>query len=436
MATDSRTDVRAVSQTTLLAFAFILLILEGYDLAALGVTLPSMLADPGFGLTTALGGIAGAVTAFGMLVGAALTGILSPRLGPRRLLIVAAIILPIGMLVCAAAPAAGLFIAGRAVVGVGVGMVPPVLLALVADLSAAERRSRNVGIVMAGMALGGLTAPLVAAALLPAQSFRWIYVIGALPALVAIPFVIRLFPESPVHLLRTGRIAEATSLTAAMGIPLPRVDDASGGVGVGSLFAPGLRAVTILFWLMAACALLLVFGVTAWLPTIMHEAGFELGSALLLTAVVAVGAGVGMVLGGRAADAFGPKPVTVVAFLAGAVSLVLVAQKPDLWALLILMLACGFGLNGTQALLNAYVLSRYPVGLRGVALSWTLAAGRPGAMIGPLLGAWVLTSGLGVQWNFYVFAIVGVVGAALAIAVPAGDRTKTGPAPAHQETAV
>lgn len=430
MTTPSRNAVRAIPETALLTFAFILLILEGYDLAALGVTLPSMLADPGFGLTTALGGIAGAVTAVGMLLGAALTGILAHRLGPRRLLVVAAIILPIGMLIAAIAPTAGVFIVSRAVVGFGLGMVPPTILALVADLSAVRHRSRNVGIVMAGMALGGLAAPLLGAAMLPGLSFRWIYVVGAIPALIAIPFVIRLFPESPMHLVRTGRIEEATALTTAMGIPLPVVSEADrpGSVGLRALFRPGLRTVTILFWLMAACALLLVFGVTAWLPTIMQEAGFDLGSALLLAAVVAVGAGVGMVIGGRVADVVGPKLVTTIAFLAGAVSLVLVAQKPDLWALLILMLVCGFGLNGSQALLNTYVLSRYPADIRGTALSWTLAAGRPGAMIGPILGAWVLTSGLPMQWNFYVFAIVGVLGAVLAVAIPTSRRTTAAPA--------
>ncbi|WP_430645537.1 MFS transporter [Agromyces sp. GXS1127] len=421
--TESPVIARTISERTLLSLAFALLILEGYDLAALGVTLPSMLADPGFGLSTSSGGIAGAVTALGMLVGAALGGILSHRAGPRRLLVVAIVLLPLGMLTCAVAPSAGMFIAGRAVVGIGMGIVPPTLLALVTDLSVVGRRSRNVGIAMAGIALGGLSAPLIAAALLPAASFRWIYVVGAVPALLVIPFVIRLLPESPVHLIRAGRIDEAHDLTSAMDLPLPVLDDEGPrGLGLRALFRPGLCAVTVLFWLMAACALLLVFGVTAWLPTIMQTAGFELGSALLLTAVVAVGAGVGMVVGGKVADAVGPKLVTVIAFGAGAASLILIAQGPPLWALLPLMLVCGFGLNGTQALINAFVLARYPAALRGTGLSWTLAVGRTGAMLGPIIGAAVLSSGLAVQWNFYAFAIVGVIGAGLALAIPATAR--------------
>jgi AAHS family benzoate transporter-like MFS transporter len=260
--------------------------------------------------------------------------------------------------------------------------------------------------------------------LISGGSFRWIFAAGAIPAIVAIPFVLRLFPESPVFLLRTGRTDLAKQLTDAMGIPLPTVnpDDERGALGLRVLFRPGLRAVTVLFWLTVASALLLVFGITAWLPTIMQSAGFALSSALLLTAVVATGAGVGMIIGGRVADAVGPKRVTVVAFLAGAICLVLVAQKPGLWALIPLLFICGFGLLGSQALVNTFIVTRYPADLRGNGLSWALAAGRPGAIVGPILGAWVVSSGLPTQWNFYVFAIVGVLGAAFALFVPTLDR--------------
>ena len=119
------------------------------------------------------------------------------------------------MAVNAIAPTAGVFIAGRAIVGLGLGIILPTLLAYVADLSVAGHRARNVGIVMAGMALGGLCAPLLGAALLPGLSYRWIFIAGVIPAVVAIPFVFRLFPESPVHLVRTGRSDLAEELTRA-----------------------------------------------------------------------------------------------------------------------------------------------------------------------------------------------------------------------------
>jgi AAHS family benzoate transporter-like MFS transporter len=429
--TTSPSTTRTIKPRPLLAIGFAIAILEGFDLACYGVTVPSLLADPTLGITPALAGLIGSLTALGMLLGAAFGGITNHRFGPRRLLLVSATIFTIGMLLCAVAPITPLFALGRLLVGLGLGVVLPTLLAFVADLSLPDRRNRHVGIVMAGYAVGGVSAPLLGALLLPGESFRWIYAIGVIPALIVIPIAWRMLPESPAHLARTGRVAEAIAASNAMGLPEPTVSDpkaAKSKLGLAPLFAPGIRGTTILFWLMSFCGLLLVFGISTWLPTIMQAAGYPLGSALLQTAAMWVGAGVGVVIGGRIADAVGPQRVVVVAFLIGAAALVGMSMAPNVVLLFVLMLVSGFGFIGSQILINGFIVSRYPDDLRGNGLSWALSAGRPGAMVGPLLGAWVLTSGLPVQWNFYVFAIVGVVGALLTLAVP---RQKAG-APTSQ----
>ena len=79
---------------------------------------------------------------------------------------------------------------------------------------------------------------------------------------------------------------------------------------------------------MSFCGLLLVFGISAWLPTIMQTSGYSLGSSLLQTAAMWVGAGVGMIVGGRVADALGAKPVVTTAFLLGCVSLLIMSTRP------------------------------------------------------------------------------------------------------------
>jgi AAHS family benzoate transporter-like MFS transporter len=38
--------------------------------------------------------------------------------------------------------------------------------------------------------------------------------------------------------------------------------------------------------------------------------------------------------------------------------------------------------------------------------------------VGPSLGAWVMTSGLSLEWNFYAFAIPAVLGALASMLVP------------------
>ncbi|QYN38019.1 MFS transporter [Pseudonocardia sp. DSM 110487] len=388
------------NQRIMLTLAALFAALEGYDLACYGVTVPSLLADGGIGADKVSAGTVGSLVAVGMLVGAATSAALIRRLGSRRLLFGGATVFSAGMLVCAVAPTFALFGAARLVVGIGLGIVLPTVTAYVADLSAPERRSRNIGIMMAGYAGGALFAPLLGAAMLPESSWRWIYVIGAVPAAVLIPAAIRLLPESPVT------PSQATARTEG------------DLMGLRPLLARGVRGATLLFWVISFCGLLLVFGISTWLPTIMQTAGYSLGSSLLQTAAMWVGAGVGMVAGGRVADKVGVKPVVVVAFLAGSAGLLLMSARPALAVLFLLMFVSGLGFIGSQVLTNAFVVTRYSDALRGPAIGWALSVGRLGAITGPVLGAWILSSGLGVQWNFYLFAVPGVLGATLAALVP------------------
>lgn len=418
--TPETTHLRATSERVLLALAFVIGGLEGYDLAAYGVTVPSLLGDQSLHVDKGAAGLLGSVVGVGMMIGAGLAGAMMSRVGPRRLILASCIIFSAGMLLSASGPNVVVFGIGRVLVGLGLGIVLPTLLAYVADLSVPGHRNRNTGIVMAGYAVGGLAAPLLGAALLPGTSFRWLYVIGVLPAVLILPFAWKLLPETPVHLLRLGRVDAAHRLTTAMGLPAPVLVAAGKRhfAGIGPLFSKGAAGASLLFWVMTFCGLLLVFGITAWLPTIMQANGYSLGSALLQTAAMWIGVGVGVISGGRIADKIGAKPVVVTAFLTGAVSLVAMSLNPHVVILFILMFLSGVGFIGSQILVNGFILTRYPDDMRGSGLAWALSFGRLGAIAGPVLGAWVLTSGLSVEWNFYTFAIPAVIGAIASVLVP------------------
>ena len=78
-----------------------------------------------------------------------------------------------------------------------------------------------------------------------------------------------------------------------------------------------------------------------------EERGYPLGSALLQTAMLWGGAGVGMVAGGRVADALGPKPVVTAAFGIGSLCLLGLSLRPSLLVLFVLMFISGVGLIGS-----------------------------------------------------------------------------------------
>ncbi|NUP03968.1 MAG: MFS transporter [Nonomuraea sp.] len=391
-----------VARRTLLSLTACFAALEGYDLACYGVTVPSLLGPAGIGADKSAAGTVGSLVAVGMLAGATLAAVLIRRFGSRRLILGGAALFSAAMLVCALVPTFAAFGVARLVVGVGLGIVLPTVTAYVADVSDPRHRSRNVGIMMAGYPAGALLAPLLGAVLLPDASWRWIYLVGAVPVLVLVPLSARLLPESPVTPAHGG------------GRPAKRGDR----LGLGPLFAPGTRMVTLLFWMISFCGLLLVFGVSTWLPSIMVASGYSLGSSLLQNAAMWVGAGAGMIVGGRAADKIGTKPVVVIAFLVGAAGLMGLSARPALWALFALMFLSGLGFIGSQALVDAFIVTRYPEELRGPGIGWALSVGRFGAILGPAAGGWIMSAQVPVEWNFYLFAVPGLLGAVLAAAVP------------------
>lgn len=394
--------------------------LEGFDLACYGVTVPVLLTDPTLGIDTTSAGTVGSLVAIGMLVGATASAALTRRAGHLRLLLGGTGLFSLGMLACAVAPTVAAFGVSRFGVGIGLGIVLPTVTAYVADNSTTERRSRNIGIMTSGYVVGALLAPLLGAALLTTASWRWIYVIGAVPAFVLLPLAGKF--------LQRGRV-ESDHAGAEHADTTPRGRVADEAFGLRPLLRPGVRAATLLLWGVSFCGLLLVFGMSNWLPTILRDIGYSLGSSLLQTAVMWVGAGLGMIAGGYVADRVGIKPVAVVAFLAGSASLMLMSIQPALAVLFLLLFVSGLGFIGSQALTNAFVMSRYPQRLRGRAIGWALSAGRLGAILGPLLGGLILSSELGVQWAFYAFAVPGVLGAVLAVLVPVVRAGRATPSP-------
>lgn len=402
--------------------AALIAMFEGYDLSVYGATVPALLREPGWNLSKGEAGDIGSLVAVGMLIGAGVAGAAGRRLGTRRLLLSGLSFFSLCMLGSALADGPGVFAAFRLLAGIGLGVVLPTLTAVVGEMSAPRVRARNIAIMMAGSCVGSLGAPLLGSWLLPDISFRVLYLVGAAALITVVPWALLRLPESPQYLVRTGRAAEAARTAARFGLPAPQPPSTSRPghrfLGLGPLLHRPLVVTTLLFWVMTFCGLLLIFGFSTWLPTLMQAGGFSIGSALTMTCLSWIGAGVGMVPGGVLADRLGPKRVVSGAFLVGAAGLLLMSRNPADWVLYLCLLLCGFGLLACQAFVNAYLIGCMPAELRVPAVGWSLSVGRLGAIVGPSLGGRILDSGLGLEWNFYFFAATAAVGATAAIAVP------------------
>ena len=66
--------------------------------------------------------------------------------------------------------------------------------------------------------------------------------------------------------------------------------------------------------------------------------------------------------------------------------------------------------------------------MRATGIGWTLGVGRLGGVLGPFVGGLVLASSLGLNWNFYLFGAIALVGALIVTFVPrspVGDAART-----------
>ncbi|MGH3088868.1 MAG: MFS transporter [Rubrobacteraceae bacterium] len=332
----------------------------------------------------------------------------------------------LSMGLCAMAPSAELFGLFRFIAGLGLGGVVPTAIALTIEYAPPNWRTLANSTMFSGYSIGGILAALLAIALLPDFGFRTMFWIGMLPLVTLLPLAWRFLPESVGFLVANGRRDEAEALARRYGIRIERKDASSpaategrGRLGaLASLFSRSYIAPTMLFWFATFIGLLLVYGFNTWLPQIMREAVYPLGSALSFLLILNLGAILGTPVAGALADRYGRKLITIACFLAAAVCIWLLSFALPTLGLYALVAVAGLGAIGTTILVNACCAQYYPAGSRATGLGWSLGIGRLGAIAGPLFGGFIAASQLGFEWNFYAFAVLALLGGFFMLLLP------------------
>jgi len=386
--------------------------LEGFDLVVLGVVLPVLLKDKSWGIDPNSASLITAIGLLGVAVGAFAIGPLSDLFGRRGMMLLTVTSFSVCTLLCAFTTGPWLFGVLRFLAGLGLGGVLPTALALITEYARVGRGGSSTTVLMTGYHVGAVLTALLGILVLQRFGWQWMFVIGAAPALVLVPLMVKFLPESK---------ALPESKTPARRNPL------------GTLFRGGYGRATIAFWVTSFMGLLLVYGLNTWLPQIMREAGYELGAALALLLVLNVGAVLGLLIGGRVADRIGYRRSSIAWFAAAAVFLALLSIKLPGASVYAGVLLAGVFTFSSQVLVYVYIARVYPASARGTGLGAASGIGRFGAMSGPLVTGALLSAGLAYPWGFYLFAAVAVI-AALAIAVV--DRDPAPDAPADEPVAV
>jgi MFS transporter, AAHS family, benzoate transport protein len=406
----------------MLFWACFIITFDMYDLVVYGSVLPVLMKEWGLGPVEA--GAIGSYGLFGMMVGAILFGILADRFGRKRMLTASIVLFSAATALCAVAPGPVEFSILRALGGLGIGGILPSVIAMLTDYAPKNRASSLVAVVMCFFSVGGILAAFVAMVLLPSFGWHSVYWMALIP-LLFLPFMTKYFLDSPAMLLEQRRFDELRSaLSKVNGRALPAEVEFTGlqekepGSPVGALFKNRRALGTLMIWVAFFMCLLMVNGLTTWLPKLMVEAGYAMGSSLTFMIVLNVGAIVGTLVLGRLADKWGVKRVLVPMFAISAVSLALLGFGNNMGVLLLLVALTGACTMGSQNISYAFVSQYYPSFMRSTAIGLASGVGRMGAIVGPMFGGVLLTLSLPVEMNFLFFAIPGLVAALAFLFVP------------------
>ncbi|WP_328623528.1 MFS transporter [Streptomyces sp. NBC_00354] len=413
------------------ALCWLVVLFDGMDVNVYGAVMPRMLADPGLGLTPAVAGTVGSWTTFGMLIGALVAGNLTDWTGRRPVIVGCTLLFSAGSALCAGAQGVEAFGLGRFITGLGLGGVMPTCLSMVMEFAPGARAALTAGALMTSYHVGGMLATVLGLTLAADGGWRSVFWAGAVPALVAVPLLLWLLPESPAVLLAKGRAAEARKLAQRYGLRPPHATTAPAAgararwhAALALLRGTGRRA-TPLLWVASFCGLLLVYGVSTWLPQLMRAAGYGPTSSVAFLLVINAGGMVGMLIAGAVATRFGAARVSAVWFLLTAASALLLAVRLPLPVTYVIVAVTGIWLFSAQVMVYATVPTLYPAPQLAAGMGWATGIGRLGAVVGPALGGAVVAQGAQ-QWAFVTFAAVGLAGA---LAIHLAGKT-----PCHSET--
>lgn len=416
------------STNRVLLCCFIAILAEGYDVGVLGAILPALSEYEAWSLSPLELGALGSYALIGMLIGAMTIGTLSDRYGRKNMLIVSVLIFASAQIGVALAPSPEVFGAFRLIGGLGMGGVIPVGAALTIEYSPPEKRSFNYGLMYSGYSLGILVAGVVAFFTLEQLGWRGVVAVGALPLLI-LPFLAKATPEFLESLLTRGRSEEAARVAARLQIdpyreadwtPAPKADGKQYSTidSIKVMFKGKIALGTIGFWISLFCGLLLVYGLNTWLPSLMRDAGYDLGSSLTFLMVFSLASAIGGLVIGGIADKWGKKVCLVTFYLVGAVGILMLMFPNNIFINYAFVALAGVGSISTSLVLTGWVADYYPAYARATATGWALSFARIGAISGPLIGGWIGAAQLPFEWNFVIFAIIGGIAALSILMIP------------------
>jgi AAHS family 4-hydroxybenzoate transporter-like MFS transporter len=401
------------------------LIMDGFDVQAMGYVAPAVITEWGITNPELLPAITAGL--LGLFVGSMGFGMVGDRIGRRRVLLAATAAIGVCTLLCALATSVWQLAAIRFLAGLGLGAILPNATALVGEFSPRRIRVATMMIVTNGFTVGAMLGGFLASWLIPRAGWQAVFIVGGIvPLALLLPMYLWL-PESLQFLaLRRNdhreigkwlkRINPAAVVDASTRFVVR--EERAEGVPVLRLFADRRAAGTTLIWLANFLNILNAYFISSWLPTVVRDSGYSIATSVLVGTSVQTGGVIGTIAIALVFRRIGFIPLLTACFALEAVSLALIGEPAlSLPLLFVVAFAAGWGIFAGQPALNALSATYYPTDLRSTGIGAALGVGRLGSIVGPTMGAVLMSQ----QWSrealFHAAAVPAVIATVAVLAM-------------------
>lgn len=344
--------------------------LDAFDVMLYSLVLATLIRQ--FGMSEETAGLLNTLTLVASAIGSVVIGVLADRYGRRRMLSASILVYSLATFACGLSTTIFILALFRFVLGLGMGGEWNTGATLVAETWPAEWRGRALGIVQSSWAIGYAFAAITAGAILSHGSWRWVFFVGVLPALVAL-WVQKGVPEPEVWKRQISAKTRVLGREAA------------------GLWKAHSRNLLVLL-AMNTFGMFAWWGLFTWIPAYLElpvaqgGRGFNLvGTTWFLLGLNLVGMLPGYLLFGVLADRYGRKRMLIVYLVAAAalVPWLAGARRP----LMILAAACLVAFFGTGFFTGSGIVGSelFPTAIRATALGASYNVARGISALAPLI---------------------------------------------------
>jgi AAHS family 4-hydroxybenzoate transporter-like MFS transporter len=403
---------------SLVVVCFIVVMADGYDISAAATAAPALIRE--WHITPVeLGGLFSAGL-FAGLFGPPLFGWIADHYGRRTAIVGGLIFFGVFTWASVLSQELSTLVWLRFIAGVGIAGVLPIATALVAEFAPRRVRATLFVLMFCGVTFGGALPGFVGKAYMATHGWQILFVIGGVAPIIVAIIAMFTLPESIKFLsLKAERrqrlVNQIERLQPGLNLDPNSIFTIGDEVNkkefsYSAIFKGRLAWITPMFWLSNAVNLMIFYFINQWTPTILANAGYPVGDAVLAATAFQLAGTVGGLAIMRPLDKYGFIPVPIL--FACAIPIVAMIGLPGLPESIIMTLVAGAGfcLLGLQFGNISSENMVYPTYIRSWGVGSCFGAGRVGSVIGPLVGGWLISLHVSTQYLFMLAAVPLIIG--------------------------